>query len=41
MAWKAARTFCLGLTLKGAPRHPLRLPRTAALEPFHLERSEP
>ena len=35
MAWKAARTFCLGLTLKGAPRHPLRLPRTATLEPFH------
>lgn len=35
MAWKAARPFCLGLTLKGAPRHPLRLLKTATLEPFH------
>ena len=35
MAWKAARPCCLGLTVKGAPRHPLRLPKTATLEPFH------
>lgn len=34
MAWEAARPCCLGLTVKGAPRHPLRLPRTATLEPF-------
>lgn len=35
MAWEAAQPSCLGLTVKGAPRHPLRLPKTAALEPFH------
>ena len=35
MACRVARPCCLGLTVKGAPRHPLRLPRTATLEPFH------
>ncbi len=35
MACGVARPCCLGLTVKGAPRHPLRLPRTATLEPFH------
>ncbi len=35
MACRVARPCCLGLTVKGAPRHPLRLPRTTALEPFH------
>lgn len=34
MARKAARPHCLGLTVRGAPRHPLRLARTATLEPF-------
>ena len=34
MARKAARPNCLGLTRRAAPRHPLRLPRTATLEPF-------
>ena len=35
MAWKADRPCCLGMTVKGAPRHPLRLPKTSTLEPFH------
>ena len=35
MARKAARPYCFGLTVKGAPRHPLRLSKTATLEPFH------
>ena len=35
MAQKTARPYCLGLTVKGAPRHPLRLSKTATLEPFH------
>ena len=34
MVRKAAQPYCLGLTMKGAPKHPLRLPRTTILEPF-------
>lgn len=34
MARKATRPSCLGLTMKGAPRHPLRLPKTTTLTPF-------
>ncbi|MCY4654811.1 MAG: DUF1643 domain-containing protein [Dehalococcoidia bacterium] len=31
MVRRSAQPLCLGLTLKGAPRHPLRLARTTAL----------
>ena len=34
MARQAARPYCLGLTRRAAPRHPLRLPKTTTLEPF-------
>ena len=34
MVRKAAQPYCLGLTVKGAPKHPLRLPKTTTLEPF-------
>ena len=34
MVRKAAQPYCLGLTMKGAPKHPLRLPRTTAFELF-------
>ncbi len=34
MARDAAQPYCLGLTLRGAPRHPLRLPRTTTPVPF-------
>ena len=34
MARNASRPHCLGLTMRGAPRHPLRLAKTATLEPF-------
>ncbi len=29
--------YCLGLTMRGAPRHPLRLPKTTTLKPFWLK----
>ena len=34
MARQATQPYCLGLTMKDAPKHPLRLPKTAVLEPF-------
>ena len=34
MVRKAAQPYCLGLTMKGAPKHPLRLPKATILEPF-------
>lgn len=34
MAREAARPYCLGLTKRGVPRHPLRLARTTTLRPF-------
>ena len=34
MARKAARPYSLGLTKRGAPRHPLRLAKITTLEPF-------
>ena len=34
MAWWTTPPYCLGLTKRGAPRHPLRLPKTATLESF-------
>lgn len=34
MAREAARPCCFGLTLRGAPRHPLRLSKDTLLTPF-------
>ena len=32
MARRRSNLYCMGLTAKGAPRHPLRLPKTTALQ---------
>ena len=34
MAREATRPYCLGLTVRGAPRHPLRLSKNTLLTPF-------
>lgn len=36
MAREVVRPYCLGLTLRGAPRHPLRLSKDTLLTPFCL-----
>ena len=36
MAGRHTRTYCLGLTTKGAPKHPLRLSMNTCLSPFGI-----